>query len=149
MIALVQRVSKATVKSLESKKTNNINSGACVLLGVSQEDTEKDVEKIVKKLVNLRIFKDKDNKMNLNSQDVQAEILLVSQFTLLSNVKKGNRPSFIKAAKPKEAQELYKAVAKGLRDQHLVIKEGFFGHYMELELTLDGTVTIHLNSKDL
>jgi len=149
MIALVQRVSSAKVKSLETGEENKIPSGMCVLLGVAQKDTQEDLDKIIKKIANLRIFKDKHQKMNLSPKEAGAKILLVSQFTLLANSKKGNRPSFIKAARPEKAKIMYQKVAHGLKESGLIVKTGFFGHYMEIDLRLDGPVTIHLDSNKL
>lgn len=149
MIALVQRVSSAKVRSKDTKEENKIGLGICVLLGVSQEDTEKDLEKIVKKITNLRIFKDQDKKMNLSPKKAGAEILLIPQFTLLANSKKGNRPSFIKAARPEKAENMYKQIIQRLKENNLSVKTGFFGHYMEIDLKLDGPVTINLDSEKL
>jgi D-aminoacyl-tRNA deacylase len=149
MIAVIQRVSNAKVKSLETDKESKIGSGMCILLGVAQDDQKEDLAKIVKKITNIRIFKDKDNKMNLSPQEAKAEVLLISQFTLLANSKKGNRPSFIKAAKQEKAESMYKEVIETLKENGLVVKTGFFGHYMEIDLKLDGPVTISLDSNKL
>lgn len=146
MIALVQRVSSAKVISLETGKENSISSGMCVLLGVAQQDTQEDLKKIVKKISNLRIFKDGKKKMNLSPHEAKAETLLISQFTLLANSKKGNRPSFIKAARPEKAEKFYQQVVQELKQNGLAVKTGFFGHYMEIDLKLDGPVTINLDS---
>lgn len=149
MIVVIQRVSSAKVKSVETGKENKIDSGMCVLLGIAQDDTKEDLQKIIKKLANLRIFKDKNNKMNLSPKEASAEIMIISQFTLLANSKKGNRPSFIKAAKPDKAEAMYKEGISILKETGLVVKTGFFGHYMEIDLKLDGPVTINLDSNKL
>lgn len=149
MVALVQRVSSAKVTSLENQKSNSIGTGMCVLLGAAETDQKNDLKKITKKLSALRIFKDQQGKMNLSPQQTQAEVLLISQFTLLANSKKGNRPSFIKAARPEKAEKLYQQLADALKENGLKVKTGFFGHYMNIDLKLDGPVTIILDSNNL
>ena len=144
MIALIQRVSSAKVKSKETNKENKIGLGMCVLLGVGQQDTENDLEKITKKITNLRIFKDNNKKMNLGPKEAGVEILLISQFTLLANSKKGNRPSFIKAAKPKLAKPLDEEVENILEQNEITVKTGVFGAMMRVEIQNDGPVTIIL-----
>lgn len=150
MIALLQRVTKATVYpkgNIEQK--SEISSGLLVLVGVDQDDTVVDVEKISSKLSKIRVFSDADGKMNLDIHQVHQEILLVSQFTLISDTSGGNRPSFAKAAKGEKALHLFNELKHDLEVQLVSVKTGFFGEYMELDLKLDGPVTIYLDSKKL
>lgn len=150
MIALIQRVSFATVYPKEKPtQKNSIGPGMVVLLGVAADDTVADMEKIAGKLAKLRIFADEANKMNLDIASVHQEILLISQFTLLADVKGGNRPSFIKAAEPQLAKDLYENLAAKLATQIQKVKTGFFGEYMIIETALDGPITIILDSKSL
>ena len=149
MIALVQRVSQATViVKTEPERKNSIGSGMIVLLGVSRDDTEADLNKIAAKLLKLRIFADENGKMNLDISAAKGELLLISQFTLLADVTGGNRPSFITAADPQLAKDLYEELAKKLRTD-VAVQTGFFGEYMQIETILDGPVTIYLDSKKL
>ncbi len=150
MIALVQRVAQASVrvKGNESEK-NSIHLGLLVLLGVSRDDTAADVEKIASKLTKLRVFSDEEGKMNLDINSARGELLLISQFTLIADTSGGNRPSFIRAAPPDLAKDLYLKLGEKLSLLGVVVKTGFFGEYMLIEATLDGPVTIHLNSKEL
>ena len=150
MIALVQRVSQATViVKTEPERKNSIGSGMIVLLGVSRDDTEADLNKIAAKLLKLRIFADENGKMNLDISAAKGELLFISQFTLLADVTGGNRPSFIKAAQPKMARELYEKLAETLAHGGIPVKTGFFGDYMQIETVLDGPVTLYLDSKKL
>jgi len=119
-----------------------------VLLGVSRDDTEADLNKIAAKLLKLRIFADENGKMNLDISAAKGELLLISQFTLLADVTGGNRPSFITAADPQLAKDLYEELAKKLRTD-VAVQTGFFGEYMQIETILDGPVTIYLDSKKL
>jgi len=149
MIAIVQRVCSASVYPKDNPAAkNSIGLGMCVLLGIADSDTQADLMKIYKKLTSLRIFADDQAKMNLSPQEAKAEILLVSQFTLISDTKKGNRPSFIKAAAPDKALKFFNQLS-GLLSQSVPTKNGFFGEYMKLELFLDGPVTIVLDSTKL
>lgn len=147
MIALIQHVSQASV-SFKDKK-NSIGRGFCILLGVGHDDSEEDVQKLANKISNLRVFYDSDGKMNLSIEQVKGEILLISQFTLMANTKKGNRPSFINAAKPEIAEKLYLSLAKVLKEKGIKVETGFFGEMMELDLKLDGPVTINLDTKNV
>lgn len=150
MIALIQRVSQAVVSVVSgADQTNSIGRGMVVLLGIGQDDTDVDLNKIASKLVKLRIFADQQVKMNLNLASSGGELLLISQFTLLADVSGGNRPSFIKAADPGLARELYEKLTKQLLEAGVAVKTGFFGEYMKIETILDGPVTIYLNSKNL
>lgn len=150
MIALVQRVAAAAVSSAGNPdQTNVIGRGMLVLLGVGRDDSQTDLDKIAAKLVKLRIFADENDKMNLDITAAKGELLLISQFTLLADTTGGNRPSFIKAADPKPAKELYEKLARRLGQADVAVKTGFFGAYMTIETILDGPVTIYLDSKKL
>ncbi len=146
MIALIQNIFQGSVSF--QGQTNSVNRGYCILLGVGHDDGEEDVKKLAHKISNLRVFYDDDEKMNLNIQQIKGEILLISQFTLMANTKKGNRPSFINAAKPEIAQKLYLSLAEALREYGIKVEIGFFGEMMDLDLKLDGPVTINLNTKN-
>ena len=150
MIALVQRVSQATViVKTEPERKNSIGSGMVVLLGVSRDDTEADLNKIAAKLRKLRIFADENGKMNLDISAAKGELLLISQFTLLADITGGNRPSFITAAPPELAKDLYQKLAQKLSETGIGVQTGFFGDYMQIETVLDGPVTLYLDSKKL
>jgi D-tyrosyl-tRNA(Tyr) deacylase len=136
MRALVQRVSSASV-SVDGERISAIGPGMLVLLGVGRGDTTEQADKLVRKLLALRIFEDADGRMNLPVGDAGGEVLCVSQFTLLGDVRKGNRPSFVDAAPPEEAEPLYERVRDGLRAQG-----GRFGAHMAVELVNDGPVTL-------
>ena len=136
MRALVQRVSEATV-TVDGGEVGRIGPGLLVLLGVRRGDGEAEADRIVAKLLALRVFEDTDGKMNLNVRDVGGEILCVSQFTLYGDTRKGNRPSFVDAAAPDEAEPLYERVREGLTAQG-----GVFGARMEVALVNDGPVTL-------
>lgn len=146
MIALIQRVSQGSVSF--NNKVHSIGNGMCILLGIGHKDEEADIDKLVKKITHLRIFSDDQNKMNLNIQQVKGEILLVSQFTLMANTRKGNRPSFISAAPPDVAEELYLSLTEALKGYNIKVVTGFFGQHMHLDLKLDGPVTINLDTKN-
>lgn len=147
MIAVVQRVKSASV-AVDGKIVSEIAKGYLVLLGCEKGDSEKDVEYISKKLANLRIFSDNDDKMNLSLKDVNGKMIIVSQFTLLGKTRKGNRPSFTNAELPERADELYLSVVKMLRDSQVDVQTGVFGAHMDVSLINDGPVTVILNSKD-
>ncbi len=118
-----------------------------ILLGISDDDTESDVEWLAKKLVNMRIFSDQEGKMNLSVQDVGGEALIVSQFTLFASTRKGNRPSFIKAGSPEYSKNLYQRFIKKLSEHNMVVKEGIFGADMKVHIVNDGPVTILVDTK--
>lgn len=148
MIALIQRVSQASL-SIEGQLYSSIKQGFLVLLGIHESDTEKDIEYLSKKIIGLRVFSDEDGKMNLSLEQIQGEILLVSQFTLHALTRKGNRPSFMEAAKPEIAIPLYEKMIESLEENfQKKIQTGKFGADMKINLVNDGPVTIILNSKD-
>ena len=147
MKAIVQRVSAAEVK-VDKEVTGKIGFGLLVLLGVAQGDTIEEMEYLCSKMLHLRIFPDSEGRMNRSLLDVQGEILLVSQFTLLGDARKGRRPNFTKAAAPDVALKLYTEAASWLR-RHVKVQTGVFGAKMELSLTNDGPVTIILETPDV
>ena len=143
MRLVIQRVSSAEVKVIDSgKSVGKINKGLLILVGVGQEDSKMDAEILADKVSKLRIMSDDNNKMNLSVKDVEADILAVSQFTLLADTSGGNRPSFIKAAEPRLAGEIYKHFVARLRNLGTKVETGKFGAYMEINAILDGPVTI-------
>ncbi|MFC1627168.1 D-aminoacyl-tRNA deacylase [Patescibacteria group bacterium] len=146
MLVLIQRVSQAQV-SVDQKTVGQINKGFLIFLGVVKGDTDKDLDYLVKKITNLRIMADKNQKMNLSLKDADAQVLVISQFTLAANVKKGNRPSFINAADPATGEKYYQMFIKGLEQNGLKVATGQFGAYMKVDLTNDGPTTIIIDSK--
>ncbi|WP_281951804.1 D-aminoacyl-tRNA deacylase [Nitrosophilus kaiyonis] len=147
MIALLQKVKKSSVK-VDERVVNKIGQGINILLGVFKDDSQIDIEKLVKKIVNLRIFSDNEGKMNLSIKDINGEILVISQFTLAGNVKKGRRPSFENAMEPNRAEELYEKFCDEL-SKEVTVKKGIFGAMMEVEIINDGPVTFIVDSKKL
>ncbi|MBY5950813.1 D-aminoacyl-tRNA deacylase [Algoriphagus sp. NF] len=148
MIAVIQRVSEASVK-IEAKIKSEIELGLMVLLGIEDADTEEDIEWLSKKIVNLRIFPDDQEVMNRSLLDVGGDILLISQFTLHASTKKGNRPSYIKAAKPPVAIPLYEKMIQALEiELGKKIGTGEFGADMKVALINDGPVTISIDTKN-
>ena len=147
MRAVIQRVTEASVL-VDGSEVGGIGPGLVILLGVGREDDEADAQYLVDKILNLRIFADADNRFNRSALDVRAEFLLVSQFTLYADTRKGRRPSFTQAALPQEAQELYDYTVERFRRANLKVATGRFGEYMQLRLQNDGPVTIILDSVD-
>lgn len=145
MRAVVQRVSRSEV-TVDGRTTGKINKGLLVLLGVTHGDTSKDVDYIVDKTINLRIFEDENDKMNLSLKDIGGEMLAVSQFTLYGDCRKGRRPSFTNAAAPEEADKLYQEFVKKVSEQGINTETGEFGAHMMVNLVNDGPVTILLES---
>ncbi|MDQ4095840.1 MAG: D-aminoacyl-tRNA deacylase [Actinomycetota bacterium] len=145
MRAVVQRVATARVV-VEGDVVGEIGRGLAVLVGVSVDDTESDAAWMVDKLAHLRVFSDDEGKMNRSVLDEDGAVLVVSQFTLLGDARKGRRPSFVKAAAGAEAKALYESVAAGLQGLGLTVATGEFGASMEVELTNDGPVTLLLDS---
>lgn len=142
MRLVVQRVKKAEVRLVGDRVTGKIGKGLFILVGFGHDDTREDVELFAAKLIKLRIMSDSKDKLNLSIKDVQGEILVVSQFTLYGDVSGGNRPSFIRAAKPSHAKELYNHFIHLLRNFGVKVETGSFGEYMKIEASLDGPVTI-------
>ena len=145
MRAVIQRVKNAEVK-IDGKIVGKIGKGLLVLLAVHQDDTEDKIEKMATKIINLRIFADKDDKMNLSIKDVGGEILVVSQFTLYGDTSKGNRPSFIESAKPDKAVPYYEKFVEKIKVSGLKTATGEFGAMMEVSLINDGPVTIIIDT---
>ncbi len=146
MRAVVQRVSRARVL-IDGKQISSINMGLVILLGVKRGDREEDVRWLAEKCINLRIFEDTHGKFNLSSRDVKGEILVVSQFTLYGDCRKGRRPDFIEAAPPETAEILYNNFISILRNSELNIQSGVFGARMEIEIHNDGPVTLIIDSE--
>ncbi|WP_353684094.1 D-aminoacyl-tRNA deacylase [Thermodesulfovibrio sp. 3907-1M] len=145
MIALLQRVIKASVE-IEGKKVSEIGRGIVVFIGIEKEDAEKDAQYLANKIVNLRIFEDKNGKMNLSVKDVGGEIMVVSEFTLAGDCKKGNRPSFDRAMPPEEAETIYRYFVDALKKRGIPVKEGVFRSYMHVSLVNEGPVTFILKA---
>lgn len=146
MRAVVQKVSSSKV-TVDEEIVGQINQGLLVLLGVTHDDTSKDVDYMVDKVTNLRIFEDTEGKMNLSLKDVGGEVLAVSQFTLYGDARKGRRPSFSNAARPEVANPLYKEFVEKVKKQGINVGTGQFGAHMMVDLTNDGPVTILLESR--
>ena len=148
MRALIQRVKKASV-TIEGKIYSEINQGLLILIGIEAEDTQEDIDWLASKIAKMRIFSDENDAMNLSVQDVEGECLVVSQFTLHASTKKGNRPSFIKAARPEIAIPLYEEFILQLENiTNKNVKTGSFGAMMDVCLINDGPVTIWIDSKN-
>ncbi len=147
MKALLQRVTTGSV-SLGDEEVGRIGRGLVVFLGVASGDTEKDAQYLAQKIANLRIFSDEEGKFNLSALDIGGELLLVSQFTLLADTKKGRRPSFIEAAPPAQAEELFEYFVEQVRATGLKVETGRFQQYMQVEIHNDGPVTILLDSRE-
>jgi D-tyrosyl-tRNA(Tyr) deacylase len=145
MIALIQRVSSAQVV-VESNSVGKIDKGLLVLLGVEKHDDETTTDKLLKKIVNYRVFSDENDKMNLSLLDIGADILLVSQFTLVANTNKGLRPSFSSAADPKISKELYEYMIQQAKLLSIKVETGVFAADMKVSLTNDGPVTFYLKA---
>lgn len=145
MRAVIQRVSRASV-TVEGEEIAQIGWGLLVLLGVAQGDVPEDARYVAEKAANLRIFEDDEGKMNLSVKDIGGEILLVSQFTLMGDARKGRRPSFAAAGNPQNAQSLYEKTAAFLKETGITVKMGKFQAHMDVSLVNDGPVTILLDS---
>ncbi len=146
MRAVVQRVCSSRVL-VEDNVAGEIQKGLVVLLGVSNEDTEKDAEYLASKVVNLRVFGDEDGKMNLSLLNIKGELLVVSQFTLYGDCRKGRRPSYDKAAAPEKAESLYETFVQSCREFNINVQTGRFQTEMMVEIFNDGPVTLLLDSK--
>ena len=148
MRAVIQRVSRAKV-SVDGETTGEIGKGILLLLGVSRNDEEKDADYLVEKVINLRIFEDDSEKMNFSLLDVKGDLLVVSQFTLYGDSRRGRRPSYIEAAEPTRANALYEYFVNASRKHLLKVETGRFQAMMDVELVNDGPVTILLDSSKL
>ena len=148
MRALIQRVSKAKVE-VDNKTVGKINNGLLILLGISPNDSEEIAQKLALKISKLRIFNDEQGKMNLSVKDIGGSALVISQFTLYANAKKGNRPSYTNAAPAKKADELYQKFSKLLAKENILVENGIFAADMKVELLNDGPVTIFLDSEEM
>lgn len=146
MRAVVQRVASSKV-IVDEKIIGSINKGLNILIGISKEDTEEDLLYIKEKVVNLRIFEDEADKMNLSLLDVKGEILVISQFTLYGDCRKGRRPNFMEAEGGEKAKVLYKRFVELLRESNLKVETGEFGAHMKVDIQNDGPVTLMLDSK--
>ena len=146
MRAVVQRVASSKV-IVDESTIGEINKGLLILLGVTHEDTSKDVDYLLDKIVNLRIFEDENDKMNLSLKDVNGELLVVSQFTLYGDCRKGRRPNFTNAAKPDLATSLYEAFIDKAKKEGIKVGTGKFGAHMMVDLVNDGPVTILIDSE--
>ena len=148
MKVVIQRVSRASV-TIEQKTKASIHNGLLIFLGIGYADTQEDIDYLVKKTVQMRIFDDAEGVMNLSVKDIDGDVLVVSQFTLMASCKKGNRPSYIEAAKPDISIPLYKAFCKAMSEAiGKAVETGEFGADMQVELVNNGPVTICLDSKN-
>ncbi len=145
---IIQRVSHASVE-VDQRCVGKIEKGFLVFIGIGKGDTKETADQLIKKLVHLRIFSDVNDKINLSLKDVDGSLLLVSQFTLYANCKKGNRPSFVEAAAPKEAESLYQYIIEECKKQVENVQTGQFGADMKVDLLNDGPFTIILDSEEL
>ena len=145
---IIQRVTHAQVEA-EGKIIGKIGKGFLVLVGIGQGDNREIADKMIRKLANMRIFEDENGKTNLSLQEVSGELLLVSQFTLYADCKKGNRPSFTKAGSPELAESLYQYIISECQSLIPVVEPGFFGAYMKVSLLNDGPFTIILDSEEI
>ena len=148
MKVVIQRVSQARVKVCD-KIISEIKLGFLILLGVEKSDSKQDIDWLVNKISNLRVFSDDELKMNLSIKDIKGEIIVVSQFTLHAKTKKGNRPSYIKAANPEQAEPLYEEFISQLKNESAAsVQSGVFGANMQVDIVNDGPVTIIIDSKN-
>ena len=145
---IIQRVTRASV-TVEEEIIGKIDRGFLVLIGVGQGDTKAMADKLVKKMIGLRIFDDENDKINLSLKDVGGNLLLVSQFTLYADCKKGNRPSFIRAGAPDEAEQMYEYIIEKCREEFPEVQTGSFGADMKVELLNDGPFTVILDSEEI
>lgn len=148
MIAVIQRVQTASV-TINSQLKSQIDNGLLILIGIEESDNQEDIDWLTRKIINLRVFPDESGVMNKSLLDVQGELLVVSQFTLHASTKKGNRPSYIKAAKPEIAIPLYESFLQAAQEQiTTIVKAGEFGADMQVSLVNDGPVTIIIDTKN-
>ncbi len=147
MIAVIQRVINANVKINNSEK-RTINNGLVILLGIHKDDTEKDITYLADKIIGLRIFNDKNDKMNYSLLDVNGSVLVISQFTLCGDIHKGRRPSFLNAAKPKKGMGLYIDFVELFKQKGVNVKTGEFGSHMDVTILNNGPVTFVIDSNN-
>ncbi len=147
MIAVIQRVINANVKINNSEK-RTINNGLVILLGIHKDDTEKDITYLADKIIGLRIFNDKNDKMNYSLLDVNGSVLIISQFTLCGDIHKGRRPSFLNAAKPKKGMGLYIDFVELFKQKGVNVKTGEFGSHMDVTILNNGPVTFVIDSNN-
>lgn len=145
---VIQRVNHASVK-VDGNVVGKIDKGYMVLIGISENDIKEIADKMIKKMIGLRIFEDENGKTNISLKDVSGELLLISQFTLYADCKKGNRPSFINAGKPDMANEMYEYIIEQCKKEISVVEKGIFGADMKVSLENDGPFTIVLDSKEI
>lgn len=148
MRAVIQRVNNASV-AVDEQIVGSIEKGLLIFLGIGDGDTQKDLQYIADKTVGLRIFSDADDKMNLSVTDIEGEILVVSQFTLYGDCRKGRRPNFTASMPPKEAEEMYEAFLKNIKERGITVAHGEFGADMQVSISNDGPVTILLDSSKI
>jgi D-aminoacyl-tRNA deacylase len=148
LIALIQRVERCSI-TVDDKIVGKIGRGVLILLGVHAEDNEKDITFLARKCVGLRIFPDDNGKMNLSVHDIGGEIIVVSQFTLFGDVKKGMRPYFGDAAEPEKANSYYEKFISSIAESGIKVEKGVFGAHMKVDLINDGPVTISINTRDM
>ncbi|MEE9439225.1 MAG: D-aminoacyl-tRNA deacylase [Saprospiraceae bacterium] len=147
MRVVIQRVDEASV-IVDHEEVGKINKGLLIFLGITDADNHNDIQWLIKKIINLRIFNDENGKMNLSLVDVTGEVLIVSQFTLYASTKKGNRPSYLRSAKPNIAIPLYEAFIDEFRLYKIQPEEGIFGANMQVHFINNGPVTISIDTKD-
>ncbi|MBM7071142.1 D-tyrosyl-tRNA(Tyr) deacylase [Shewanella sp. 202IG2-18] len=147
MKAIIQRVKQAQV-DVNNKTIGQINQGILILLGVEQQDTQQDAEQLAQRIINYRIFNDDNGKMNLNLEQIQGKLLVISQFTLAADTSRGRRPSFSSAATPQQANTLYQHFVKYCQQQNITTATGEFGADMQVSLINDGPVTFALETKE-
>lgn len=145
---VIQRVAHASV-SVDGSVRGRIQKGFLVLIGISGTDTEETADRMIKKMLGLRIFEDENGKTNLDLRAVNGELLLISQFTLYADCRRGNRPGFTRAGKPEEAKTLYEYIIRKCREEFRIVEQGVFGADMKVELLNDGPFTILLDSEEL
>ena len=145
---VIQRVSRASV-TVDGEVIGKIGKGFLILIGIGKNDTKKEADVLIRKMCGLRIFEDQNGKTNLSLHDVNGEVLLISQFTLLANCKKGNRPSFINAGKPDMANEMYEYIIAECKKNVPIVEKGIFGADMKIQLLNDGPFTIILDSAEI
>ena len=145
---VIQRVTEATCE-VDQKITGQITNGFCVLIGIAETDTKNIADKMIRKLLGMRIFGDENGKTNLSLHDIEGSLLLISQFTLYADCRKGNRPSFTDAGKPDMAKELYHYIIESCKNQIAVVEHGVFGADMKISLVNDGPFTIILDSDEI